>query len=88
MITKEQKQAIVKDFTGDVKNTGATEAQIAILTAEIEDLKGHFETNKKDNHSKRGFLAKIEKRKKLITYLKSEDFAKYQSTIKKLGLRK
>ena len=88
MITKEEKAKLAKQFGGDAKNTGATEVQIAILTAEIEDLKPHFETNKKDKHSKKGFLAKIEKRKKLINYLKSEDFDKYQKTIKKLGIRK
>ena len=88
MITKAEKAKLAKQFGGDAKNTGATEVQIAILTAEIEDLKPHFEKNKKDKHSKKGFLAKIEKRKKLINYLKSEDFDKYQKTIKKLGIRK
>ncbi|MCK5945852.1 MAG: 30S ribosomal protein S15 [Mycoplasmataceae bacterium] len=88
MITKAEKAKLAKQFGGDAKNTGATEVQIAILTAEIEDLKPHFETNKKDKHSMKGFLAKIEKRKKLINYLKSEDFEKYQQTIKKLGIRK
>ena len=88
MITKEQKAKIVKDFGGNEKNTGDTAVQIAILTAEINSLSKHFETNKKDLHSKRGFIGKIEKRKKLISYLKSEDFDRYQETIKKLGLRK
>ncbi len=88
MVTKEQKSKLALEFGGSEKNTGATEVQIAILTAEIEDLKPHFEANKKDNHSKKGFLAKIEMRKKLITYLKRMDFASYQKTIKKLGIRK
>ena len=88
MITKETKSKLAKEFGGSEKNTGDTSVQIAILTNEIESLKKHFETNKKDNHSKRGFLAKIENRKKLLSYLKSTNFEKYQDTIKKLGLRK
>ena len=88
MITKEEKAKLVKEFGGSDKNTGDTAVQIAILTYEINALTKHFETNKKDLHSKRGFIAKIEKRKKLISYLKSEDFNKYQEVIKSLGLRK
>lgn len=88
MITKEKKLELVKQFGGNEKNTGDTAVQIAILTYEINELTKHFETNKKDLHSKRGFIAKIEKRKKLISYLKSEDFNRYQETIKALGLRK
>ncbi len=88
MITKEQKQKIIKEYGGSEKNTGDTSVQIAILTYEINDLSKHFKINKKDLHSKRGFIAKIEKRKKLLTYLKSENFNKYKDTIQKLGLRK
>lgn len=88
MITKEIKSKLAKEFGGSEKNTGDTAVQIAILTYEIVELTKHFETNKKDLHSKRGFIAKIEKRKKLITYLKSEDFNRYQEVIKSLGLRK
>ena len=88
MVTKEQKIELTKKFGGSEKNTGDTAVQIAILTAEIEDLKPHFEKNKKDKHSMRGFLAKIEKRKKLISYLRNTDFNRYQETIKALGLRK
>lgn len=88
MITKEKKLELVKQFGGSEKNTGDTAVQIAILTYEINELTEHFATNKKDLHSKRGFIAKIEKRKKLISYLKSEDFKRYQETISALGLRK
>ena len=88
MITKQQKIEITKDFGGDIKNTGSTSVQIAILTAEINDLSNHFKENPKDLHSKRGFIAKIEKRRSLLTYLKSEDFDTYQEVLKKLGLRK
>ena len=88
MITKEQKIELAKTFGGSEKNTGDTAVQIAILTYEINELTEHFAVNKKDLHSKRGFIGKIEKRKKLITFLKSEDFKRYQETIKALGLRK
>ena len=88
LITKEEKAKLIKKFGGDVKNTGDITAQIAILTHEINSLTEHFQVNKKDLHSKRGFIAKIEKRKKLLTYLKNQDFEKYQNTIKQLGLRK
>ena len=88
MITKEQKAKLALEFGGSEKNTGLTEVQIAILTAEIEDLKPHFKSNKKDLHSMRGFMAKIEKRKSLLNYLKNRDFNKYQALIAKLGIRK
>ncbi len=88
MLTKSQIAALAKEFGGSEKNTGSTPVQIAVLTKEIELLTKHFEKNKKDLHSKKGFIAKIEKRKSLISYLKSEDFAKYQEVITKLGLRK
>lgn len=88
MITKEQKAKLAIEFGGSEKNTGLTEVQVAILTAEIEDLKPHFKSNKKDLHSMRGFMAKIEKRKALLNYLKHRDFEKYQALIAKLGLRK
>ena len=88
MLTKEEKQKIVEEFGKNEKSTGDTAVQVAILTSEIELLKKHFETNKKDLHSKRGFLAKIELRKKLLKYLRQTDFAKYEKTIKKLNLRK
>ena len=88
MLTKDQKQKIAKEFGKSEKNTGDAAVQVAILTSEIELLKTHFEKNKKDIHSKRGFLAKIELRKKVLTYLRKTDFARYEDTIKKLKLRK
>ncbi len=88
MVSKEQKAEIIKQFGGNVINTGATSVQIAILTSEIESLKEHFKQNPKDLHSNRGFIAKIEKRKRLLKYLKKTDFDKYQDTIAKLNLRK
>ena len=88
MLDKEQKSDLVKKFGNNVKNTGASESQIAILSKEIELLTKHFQDNPKDLHSKRGFKAKIEKRKKLLTYLKRRNFGSYQKLIKELNIRK
>ncbi|MCR8613338.1 MAG: 30S ribosomal protein S15 [Mycoplasma sp.] len=88
MLNKQEKQELTKKFGNNDKNTGTYEVQVAILTHDIEKLKKHFEVNKKDNHSKRGFIAKIEKRKKLLSKLKSVDFDRYSKLIKELNLRK
>ncbi|WKX02736.1 30S ribosomal protein S15 [Candidatus Mycoplasma mahonii] len=88
MISKAEKIELVKKFGKNEKDSGDSAVQVAILTAEIESLKKHFEVNKKDKHSKRGFLAKIALRKKLLSYLKKQDYNRYQETIKALGLRK
>ncbi|TQC53992.1 30S ribosomal protein S15 [Mycoplasmopsis mucosicanis] len=88
MITKEQKQQLVVKYGKDAKDTGNTFVQIAILTAEIEDLKKHFEQNPKDNHSRRGFLAKVSKRRVLLAHLKSNDFDLYSKALVELNLRK
>lgn len=88
MKDKTQVKSIVKEFGKNEKNTGAAEVQVALLTNDIERLKLHFATNKKDLHSKRGFIAKIEKRKKLLSFLQSTNYDSYLQVIKKLGLRK
>ncbi|MGL5520018.1 MAG: 30S ribosomal protein S15 [Metamycoplasmataceae bacterium] len=88
MVSKERKLALTKEFGKSDKDTGSVEVQIAILTEDIENLKPHFLTNKKDLHSKRGFIAKINRRKKYLSYLKENDFASYQNVLKKLNLRK
>ncbi len=87
-VTKEEKKALVAKFGGADKNTGSAPVQIAILTAEIENLKNHLEIHKKDNHSRRGILAMVAKRRKLSAYLKKKDPAKYAEVIEALGLRK
>ncbi len=87
-VSKEKKAELIKKFGGKEQNTGSIEAQIAILTEDINILTPHFEKNKKDKHSQRGFLAKIQKRKNLLTYLKKSDFNKYTKLISELGLRK
>ncbi|MBN3534567.1 30S ribosomal protein S15 [Mycoplasma procyoni] len=88
MVTKERKRELTIEFGGNEKNTGMIEVQIAILTEDIESLKHHFAVNKKDKHSKRGFMAKVNKRKKLLAYLRENNFDSYKATIEKLGIRK
>ena len=80
MVTKEQKQEIIAKFGGDEKNTGATEVQIALLTARINDLQGHA--------SNRGLLKMVGQRRRLLRYLKNTDIERYRSLIAALGLRK
>lgn len=87
-ITKEQKQEIVKQFGANEKDTGKTEVQIAILTAEIKDLTEHMKVNKKDKHSKLGLYKKVSKRTSLLKYLRSESEERYQAILPALGLRK
>ncbi|MCN0158163.1 30S ribosomal protein S15 [Mesomycoplasma ovipneumoniae] len=88
MISKAKKQELILKFGKNAKNTGDTAVQIAILTEDIEKLKVHFENNKKDKHSMRGFIAKVNKRKKLLSYLKQKSFETYKETIEALNIRK
>lgn len=87
-VTKEQKAKLVAEFGWKKWNSGSTEVQIAILTAEIENLKDHLLAHKNDNHSRRWILIMVAKRRKLLTYLKSKDVEKYNEILEKLSLRK
>ena len=87
-VTKEDKKALVAKFGGADKNTGSAPVQVAILTSEIENLKNHLETHKKDNHSRRGILAMVAKRRKMLAYIKRKEPTKYAELISELGLRK
>ena len=87
-LSTEEKSELIKKFGKNEKDTGSTEVQIAILTKEINELTEHLKIHKKDNHSKRGLLKKVGKRRKLLEYLKKEDINRYRDLIKKLGLRK
>lgn len=87
-VSKERKAELVKEFGKDVKNTGSTEVQIAILTDEINNLTEHLKENKHDYHSKRGLLMKVGKRRSLLDYLKRTNVVSYREIIKKLNLRK
>ncbi len=86
-ISKSTKEKIIKEVGGNDKNTGMTEVQITILTAEIKSLTAHMIVNKKDNISKRGLQKKVSKRKSLLTYLKRKDIERYRAILKKLELR-
>ena len=86
-VSKETKAKVVKGLGKD-KGCGATEAQIAILTYEINDLTEHLKEHKHDYHSKRGLFMKVGKRKSLLAYLKDNDVVSYREVIKKLNIRK
>ena len=88
MITKEQKQEIVAKYGKDANDTGSTEVQIALLTARINDLNGHFKANPKDHHSNRGLLKMVGQRRNLLNYLTKVDIERYRAIIAKLGIRK
>lgn len=88
MVTKEKKMELIAKFGGNEKNTGAVEVQIALLTARINDLQGHFKANPKDHTSNRGLLKMIGQRRRLLKYVKNSDINKYRSLIEELGLRK
>jgi len=81
------KAKIVADFQRAKNDTGSPEVQVALLTARINDLTGHFKTHVKDHHSRRGLLKMVSRRRKLLDYLKSNNLASYKALIEKLGLR-
>lgn len=87
-ITAEKKQELIKEFATCDGDTGSPEVQVAILTSRITNLTEHFKGHKKDNHSRRGLLMLVNKRRSLLSYLKSKDDGRYQELIKRLGLRK
>ena len=87
-ITAEKKQELIKEHARGTDDTGSPEVQVAILTSRIQTLTEHFKTHAKDNHSRRGLLMMVNKRRSLLDYLKREDTARYSELITKLGLRK
>lgn len=87
-ITVAQKADIVKQFGHKEGDTGSTEVQVALLTARINDLTGHFKANMKDHHGRRGLLKMVSRRRRLLDYLKDTNLEGYRSLIEKLGLRK
>lgn len=88
MLTKEEKQATIKTFTTHQGDTGSPEVQVALLTKRIESLSGHLTDHKKDNHSRRGLLQMVSKRRRLLSYLQGKDDTRYKELTKKLGLKK
>lgn len=88
-ITKEKKTELINAFKSSEKdNGGSVEAQVAVLTERIRNLTKHMKDNHKDEHSKRGLLLMVNRRKKLLAYIKKRNSAEYEELIKKLGLRK
>ena len=87
-LSTEAKAKIVAEFGRDANDTGSSEVQIALLTAQINHLQSHFAEHKKDHHSRRGLLRKVSSRRNLLDYLKRKDVARYTALIERLGLRR
>jgi small subunit ribosomal protein S15 len=87
-IAEERKQALIKEYAVRSDDTGSPEVQVAILTERIKNLTGHFQTHKKDNHSRRGLLKLVSQRRVLLDYLKSKDDSRYKTLIERLGIRR
>jgi small subunit ribosomal protein S15 len=87
-IAQEQNQEIVEQFRLHKTDTGSPEVQVALLSKRIDYLTEHFKTHVKDHHSRRGLLKLVGQRRRLLDYLKSRDFERYQSLIQRLGIRK
>jgi small subunit ribosomal protein S15 len=87
-VTAERKSAIIADNARNDGDTGSPEVQVAILTERIANLTEHFKTHAKDNHSRRGLLMLVNKRRSLLDYLRKKDAERYNALISKLGLRK
>jgi small subunit ribosomal protein S15 len=87
-LVREEKKKIIDKFKVHENDTGSSEVQIAILTKKINKLNEHLKANKKDNHSRRGLVIMVGKRKRLLGYLKDNDINRYKKIIKELGLRK
>ncbi len=87
-MTKERKQEIIMTHKRDENDTGSPEVQIALLTERITELTEHLKVHKKDNHSRRGLLKMVGKRRNLLNYLAKKDVQRYRDIIEKLELRK
>lgn len=88
VLVKDKKKNIIDSYKVHTKDTGSAEVQIALLTERINTLSGHFQLHKKDHHSRRGLLALVGRRRRLLAYLKKKDIKKYEGILEKLGLRK
>ena len=87
-ITAERRTVLISEYATAANDTGSPEVQVAILTTRIANLTEHFKGHHKDNHSRRGLLMMVNKRRSLLDYLKKKDVARYNALIAKLGLRK
>ena len=86
-ITKENKKKVISNFAINSNDTGSSDVQIAVLSERITNLIEHFKNHKHDNHSKKGLLAMVKKKKKLLSYLLKNDETRYKEIIKKLNIR-
>ena len=87
-MTKERKQEVINTYKREEKDTGSPEVQIALLKERINELTEHLKVHKKDNHSRRGLLKMVGKRRNLLNYLAKKDVNRYREIVEKLGLRK
>jgi len=87
-LTKEEKTSIFEKYGNSPKNTGSTEAQLALFSKRIEHLTEHLKKNKKDKHTERSLILLVGKRKRLLKYLQKKDIERYRKIIAELGLRK
>ncbi|MBC8519241.1 MAG: 30S ribosomal protein S15 [Gammaproteobacteria bacterium] len=87
-VNAEQKSEIVQKYQRTEGDTGSPEVQVALLTARIQDLTGHFKEHNKDHHSRQGLLKMVNQRRKLLDYLKSSDGGRYTKLVADLGLRR
>ena len=87
-VTKERVEELVKEFSGDDKNTGSPEVQIAIITDKIRNITAHLKFNKKDNSGRRGLIVLVSQRRKLLNYIKKSSVTQYKAIIEKLNIRK
>ncbi len=88
VMTKERKQELIQTFAAEQGDTGSPEVQVAILSERIRDLTEHLRTHKKDNHSRRGLIQMVNRRTKLLNYLRKKDVERYRSIVQRLQLRK
>ncbi|QPC43443.1 30S ribosomal protein S15 [Kaustia mangrovi] len=87
-ITQERKRELIGEYATGTNDTGSPEVQVAILTERIRNLTEHFQTHKKDNHSRRGLLKLVSQRRKLLDYVKVRDVERYRALIQRLGIRR
>ena len=87
-LSAEQTSKVAEEYATSPSDTGSPEVQVALMTARIQDLSGHFKTHIHDHHSRQGLLRLVNKRRKLLDYLKGKDIERYRTLISRLGLRK
>jgi len=87
-LNAQQKSQIVKDYARTESDTGSPEVQVALLSARIDDLSGHFKDHIHDHHSRQGLLRMVSQRRKLLDYLKNKNLDRYRDLISRLGLRR